>query len=110
MNLLPVQAMVADGALHLKAEGISAAPLPPSQAVEKALRAEPGLTLGVRPEHLAIAAGGEENSISGTLFANENMGPETLVTLELDDAARFTARIFTDEALDLKGLVTLGFS
>ncbi|WP_309084660.1 ABC transporter ATP-binding protein [Chelativorans sp.] len=110
MNLLPVEAMVADGNVQLKAEGLSAAPLPVSRAAARALDGNTKLTLGVRPEHLTIARGGEENTISGALFANENMGPETLVTLERDDAARFTARIFTDESLALRGTVKLGFA
>ena len=37
------------------------------------------------------------------------MGPEKLVTLERADAARFTARIFTDEAIALGERVTLSF-
>ncbi|WEX10598.1 ABC transporter ATP-binding protein [Chelativorans sp. AA-79] len=110
MNLLPVEAMIADGKIRLKAEGLMAPPLPVSRAAAKALEGNGKLTLGVRPEHLSIAKGGEENKISGQLFANENMGPETLVTLERDDAARFTARIFTDDSITLEGMVTLGFS
>ncbi|MCA1440939.1 ABC transporter ATP-binding protein [Ensifer sp. IC4062] len=110
MNLLPVEAMIADGALHLKADRVSVAPLPVSRAVAAALNGNSKLTLGVRPEHLSIARGGEANAITGQLFANENMGPEKLVTLERDDAARFTARIFTDDVIALESTVTLGFS
>ena len=66
------------------------------------------LTLGVRPEHLSIGDAGP-NTIRGALFANENMGPEKLVTLERPDAARFTARIFTDEVIALDEDVTLSF-
>ncbi|UUP16615.1 ABC transporter ATP-binding protein [Nitratireductor thuwali] len=110
MNLLPVDATIADGAVHLKAEGLSAAPLPVSRAAARALQGNGKLTLGVRPEHLAVAESGERNMISGQLFANENMGPETLVTLEREDAVRFTARIFTDDSLALDGKVTLGFA
>ena len=76
-------------------------PLPAARSAER-------LTLGVRPEHLAIGDAGP-NTIRGALFANENMGPEKLVTLERPDAARFTARIFTDEAIALGEDVTLSF-
>ncbi|MCT7378406.1 ABC transporter ATP-binding protein [Chelativorans salis] len=110
MNLLPVEAMISDGALHLKAVGLATAPLRVTRAAAKALESGKSLTLGVRPEHLSLASGGEENTIAGQLFANENMGPEALVTLEREDAARFTARIFTDEMVALEGRVTLGFS
>lgn len=110
MNLLPVEATVADGVLHLKADRVSVAPLPVSRAVAAALRGNSKLVLGVRPEHLSIARGAEANTVTGQLFANENMGPEKLVTLERHDAARFTARIFTDDVIALDTTVTLGFS
>ena len=66
------------------------------------------LTLGVRPEHLSVGDAGP-NTIRGKLFANENMGPEKLVTVERPDAARFTARIFTDDLIALGDDVTLSF-
>jgi multiple sugar transport system ATP-binding protein len=110
MNLLPVEAMIFEGAIHLKAAGLATAPLPVTRAAAAALEGNKVLALGVRPEHLSIAADNAENTIAGALFANENMGPETLVTLEREDAARFTARIFTDEMVALEGRVTLGFS
>ena len=106
MNLLPVEAMIADGQLHVRAEGIKIEPLTVHESMGQALKTGDRLTLGVRPEHLAIGDDGA-NTISGALFANENMGPEKLVTLERDDAARFTARIFTDDELSLDKTVTL---
>lgn len=110
MNLLPVEAMIEDGRVRLRAERLSLEGLPVSKAVAKALETDSALTLGVRPEHLAIARPEQANTIAGHLFANENMGPEALVTLERPDANRFTARIFTDDAMDLEGEVTLGFA
>ncbi|MGV0912633.1 ABC transporter ATP-binding protein [Martelella sp. FOR1707] len=106
MNLLPVEAMIADGKLHLRADGIAIEPLAIHASFAEALKSGNRLTLGVRPEHLAIGDT-EANTITGELFANENMGPEKLVTLERDDAARFTARIFTDDAISLGKTVTL---
>ncbi|WP_196258704.1 ABC transporter ATP-binding protein [Pelagibacterium limicola] len=110
MNLLPVEAMTVEGAIRLKAEGLSIEGLPVSQAAAKAIGEGGALMLGIRPEHLAIASGGEVNTISGSLFANENMGPESLVTLERQDAARFTARIFTDDEIRLDQRVTFTFN
>ena len=78
----------------LRADGLAVEALPVPR--QRARVARQALTLGVRPEHLAIGDAGP-NTIRGKLFANENMGPEKLVTLERPDAARFTARIFTDE-------------
>ncbi|WP_180901923.1 ABC transporter ATP-binding protein [Martelella soudanensis] len=106
MNLLPVEAMIADGRLHLRADGIAIEPLAVHASVAAVLKSSNQLTLGVRPEHLAIGDAGP-NTITGALFANENMGPEKLVTLERDDAARFTARIFTDDEIALGDTVTL---
>jgi multiple sugar transport system ATP-binding protein len=105
MNLLPVEAMIEFGRLHIRGEGLRIHPLP----VPRAAGTLGGkVTIGVRPEHLAVGEAGP-NTISGALFANENMGPEKLVTLERRDAARFTARIFTDEAIALGERVTLSF-
>jgi ABC-type sugar transport system ATPase subunit len=109
MNLVPVEAMAADGKLHLRAEGLTIAPLPLSAPVAAAVKASPALTLGVRPEHLTIASGAEPNAIFGRLFANENIGPESLVTIERPDAARVTARLFTDHEVAVSGEVRLGF-
>jgi ABC-type sugar transport system ATPase subunit len=110
MNLLPVSVTVAGDMLHCRADGVNVSPLPFSKAVAAALEHGEMLTLGVRPEHLFIAEPGSTNTISGRLFANENMGPEALVTLERQDAERLTARIFTDDILRLDGTVSLGFS
>ncbi len=109
MNLLPVEAAIIDGRLVCRADGLTIASLPVSRAAAKALDGNGKLTLGVRPEHLGIAGNSAENALTGKLFANENMGPEALVTLERDDAERLTARIFTDEVLRLDSTVFLGF-
>jgi ABC-type sugar transport system ATPase subunit len=110
MNLVEVDAIHADGGLALKADGLTITALPMSRAIETALAAGGRLTLGVRPEHLTLAAPDAANSISGSLFANENMGPESLVTIERADAARVTARIFTDDHLDVGKDVRLAFN
>ncbi len=110
MNLVTVEAAQGDGRLRLSADGLALAGLPMSDGVGRALAAGKTLTLGIRPEHLTIAAAGAANTISGKLFANENMGPESLVTIERPDASRVTARIFTDDHLELGETVTLGFS
>ncbi|KGM34342.1 TOBE domain-containing protein, partial [Inquilinus limosus] len=67
------------------------------------------LTLGIRPEHLRIAHDGAGWRLSGELFANEGMGPESLVTILLPGDRRVTARIFGDEPLQLDRTVRLGF-
>ncbi|WP_426125925.1 ABC transporter ATP-binding protein [Pararhizobium sp. PWRC1-1] len=107
MNLVPVEAMVADGKLHLRADGLTIEPLPVNDA--KATAAAAGMTLGVRPEHLRVAQTNDGNAITGTLFANENMGPESLVTIERGSHGRVTARIFTDEEVRMEQDVRLGF-
>src|SRR5690606_31337399 len=99
-----------DGKLQLKADGLTIAPLPMTDAIGKALSGGKKLTLGVRPEHLAIAADGAANTVTAPLFANENMGPESLVTLDRGENARITARIFTDDHLDVDKTGTLSFS
>ncbi len=110
MNLVEVTGTQGDGQLRLVADGLTLGGLPMSDAIGDALAAGEKLTLGIRPEHLSIAEPGAANTITGTLFANENMGPESLVTIERADATRLTARIFTDDHLDLGETVTLSFS
>ncbi|HQZ11249.1 MAG TPA: ABC transporter ATP-binding protein [Devosia sp.] len=110
MNLIAVDAVQGDGRLQLSAEGLSVAALPMTDAIGKALAGSPKLTLGIRPEHLGLAAPGGANTITAPLFANENMGPESLVTIDRGDGARMTARIFSDDHRELSGDVTLGFS
>ncbi|WP_127753340.1 ABC transporter ATP-binding protein [Devosia sp. 1566] len=110
MNLIEVESMHGDGMLRLSADGLTIAALPMSDAIGKALAQGPKLTLGVRPEHLGIATPGSANTITAPLFANENMGPESLVTVDRGQGVRATARIFTDEHLNLDEMVTLGFS
>jgi len=110
MNLIAVEGLQAEGRLRLRADGLVMADLAMSEAVGKALAESGSLTLGVRPEHLSIAAAGAANSVTAPLFANENMGPESLVTIDRGEGARVTARIFIDEHLDLGDTVTLGFA
>ena len=110
MNLIEAEGAQIDGQLQLRAEGLVLAGLPMSAAIDKALSAGTRLTLGVRPEHLDIAGTGAANTITAPLFANENMGPESLVTIDRGDSTRVTARIFTDDHLDLGESVSLGFA
>jgi len=110
MNLVEVEAAKGDGKLRLKADGLTIAALPMTDAIGTALAAGSKLTLGVRPEHLDIAGTDAANTITAPLFANENMGPESLVTIDRGEGARVTARIFTDDHVELGENVTLGFT
>jgi multiple sugar transport system ATP-binding protein len=110
MNLVSVTGIHGDGQLQLKADGLTIAALPMTDAIGRALAQNENLTLGIRPEHLGIATSGAANTITAPLFANENMGPESLVTIDRGDSIRLTARIFTDDHLDLGDSVTLAFS
>ena len=110
MNLVPAKAAVEGDRAILTADGLTLAPLPLSAGLRAALAAGNELTLGVRPEHLGIAADGTPNTLAGSLFANENMGPESLVTMERADGSRVTARIFTDDHVDVGATLRFGFS
>ncbi|MBN9305568.1 MAG: ABC transporter [Devosia sp. 67-54] len=109
MNLVPVTARAEGDSVRLSADGVTLAPLPLSAGLKAALAAGPTLTLGVRPEHLSVTEEAD-NSIGGKLFANENMGPESLVTMERPDASRVTARIFTDDHVEVGETVRFGFA
>ncbi|MGF6174571.1 ABC transporter ATP-binding protein [Ensifer sp. 4252] len=108
MNLVAAQAAIIDGKLQLRAEGLDVTALPVSDGIARAVGAKT-ITLGVRPEHLRIARPDDSNVITGELFANENMGPESLVTIERKDAGRVTARIFTDDEIRVDNTVRLSF-
>jgi ABC-type sugar transport system ATPase subunit len=109
MNLVPVTALTEGERVVLSADGVTVEPLPLSGGLKTALAQGAVLTLGVRPEHLNVSGAGG-NSIAGKLFANENMGPESLVTMERADASRVTARIFTDDHVEVGETVRFGFS
>jgi multiple sugar transport system ATP-binding protein len=110
MNLVPVEATVEAEQLQLRAHGLIVRGLPLTAGVKAALSKGTSLTLGVRPEHLALGSISDANSISGKLFANENMGPESLVTFERADQSRITARIFADDHVAVDDNVTFTFS
>ena len=109
MNLVPVEVAREGGRLRVTADGLTLPLLPTSETLARTIERGPRLTLGIRPEHLSIAQGEAANRIDGRLFANENMGPESLVTILLADERRITARIFTDEHLSLGERVGFAF-
>ena len=108
MNLIEGEARIEGDRLHISAEGLEMPPLP----VPEGLHESGPLTLGIRPEHLLVEGTGAEGQgiVLGQLFANENMGPESLVTIERPGGQRVTARIFTDEPLGLGEAVRLAFA
>ena len=94
----------------LRAHGVAVLDVPMSAGVLAALSRGSSLMLGVRPEHLRIGTLRNDNTVSGKLFANENMGPESLVTFERQDGGRVTARIFTDDHVETGEMVAFTFS
>jgi multiple sugar transport system ATP-binding protein len=109
MNLVPAVAVLRDGAAILVAEGLQAPPLPLWDALARAIDRQGRVTLGIRPEHLRIAGDEPGWRLSGELFANEGMGPESLVTMLMSGDRRVTARIFGDDPIQLGRDVRLGF-
>ena len=109
MNMIPVEGTIEGERLQLRAHGVLVRDLPISQGIKAALGKGVGLTLGVRPEHLSMGTINDVNMVSGKLFANENMGPEKLVTFERQDGGRVTARIFTDDAVETTENVAFTF-
>jgi ABC-type sugar transport system ATPase subunit len=109
MNLIPAEAHREDGKLLVRAEGLTVSPLPFTDALAQALTHGPALTIGIRPEHLSIGQADRADRIDGLPFANENMGPESLVTIVIADERRVTARLFTDEHVKLGERVALTF-
>ncbi|MBN8887922.1 MAG: ABC transporter ATP-binding protein [Rudaea sp.] len=108
MNLIAAQATRTQAGIALRAGGLEMAPIASWPALDLALERGDRITVGVRPEHLRIAAG-DGNRLRGKLFANEAMGPESLVTLCLDDGVRITARVFGDAPVRIDGDAVFAF-
>ena len=110
MNLIAAQALRSERGVELRANGLVLAPIASWPALDQAIERGDRVTVGVRPEHLRIAADAKgSNSLRGKLFANEAMGPESLVTLCLDDGARVTARVFGDAPVRIDGDAVFAF-
>jgi ABC-type sugar transport system ATPase subunit len=54
------------------------------------------LTLGIRPEHVALEAGGQ---VEGEIQALEHLGPRTYVHARLADGSRLVAQTAGDTAV-----------
>jgi len=110
MNLIAAQATRGERGVELRGAGLEISPLASWPALDHALDRCDRVSVGVRPEHLRIAAGGgAANRLRGKLFANEAMGPESLVTLQIDDGVRATARVFGDAPVRVDGDVAFAF-
>jgi ABC-type sugar transport system ATPase subunit len=92
MNLVAVRAAERGGALVLEGDGVS---LTVEGALAQAVRAQgdAALTLGVRPESLALVAPGAEGAIAARVEHVELLGHETLVHVRAGRALRLVARV-----------------
>lgn len=109
MNLVAAQATRCDRGITLRGGGLEMSAFASWPALDRALDRGDRVTLGVRPEHLRIAADGAGGRLHGKLFANEAMGPESLVTLDLDGGVRVTARVFGDAPVLVEGDAAFAF-
>ncbi len=100
MNLLKLQ-LRRSGTLRLEADSIS---LPLEGAVATrladAFAEDADVTLGIRPEHVQLAAEAGPWTLAGDLYAVESLGPESLVTLRIAEDL-LTVRIFSDDPPEL---------
>lgn len=103
MNLL--QAVVSRS--ELRGEGFTL-PTGVLGGREQHLSEGAAVTLGIRPEHMRLATNGAPGSISGSVYAVEPLGPESLVILKVGETL-ITARLFGDEPPELSGRVSLDF-
>lgn len=110
MNLLPGR-VEGEGQLLVTGEGFRLA-LPPVLADK--VRTGQSVELGVRPEHITVAAGNgdpADEGIVGDLYAVEPLGAESLITLRIQRDGELptlvTARLFGDDAPRVDGRVRL---
>jgi ABC-type sugar transport system ATPase subunit len=110
MNLVSAQATRNERGVVLRGAGLEMAQIASWPALDGALERGDRVTVGVRPEHLRLdAAGAGVNRIHGKLYANEAMGPESLLTLEIDGGTRVTARMFGDASVRVEGEAMFAF-
>jgi ABC-type sugar transport system ATPase subunit len=103
MNLLPVRlerGMFRSGSLEVDAA--------PFAGLLNGMAEGTTLTLGVRPEHLRLGNDGERLKIPGKVYAVEPLGPESLVTLRVEEGL-VTARLFGDEPPQVAGDTSFTF-
>jgi multiple sugar transport system ATP-binding protein len=71
----------------------------PSKAVPKVPLPETAVSLGIRPEHIALVAPGEGH-LQGTVDVLEYLGADTFVIMACGDAGQVTVRVNGDIALE----------
>lgn len=104
MNLLPVT--LERSVLRGETFTLDTAPLAAKLA---GLRDGVKLTLGIRPEHLALGHDADGPALRGSVYAIEPLGPEALVTLRIGTTL-VTARIFGDEPPEVAGEANLSYN
>ncbi len=110
MNLIAAQATRSGCGIVLRGAGLEMPAIAGWPALDGALERGNRITVGVRPEHLRVDADAAAvNRIRGKLYANEAMGPESLVTLEIDGGVRVTARLFGDAPVHVDGEAAFSF-
>ncbi|MDZ7799549.1 MAG: ABC transporter ATP-binding protein [Trueperaceae bacterium] len=67
------------------------------------------LTLGVRPEHLKLADADTPNAIPGEMYGLEPLGPEALVSMDVNGTL-VVVRVFTDDPPDVSGRLHAAFA
>jgi multiple sugar transport system ATP-binding protein len=109
MNFLKVNVVRNDHALRLRAEGVDI-PLGEPRSAALAAWCERQVTLGVRPEHLALGApplDGAAGRLQGVIHIIEPLGAETLIHLRAGAQEIVAAcRLETEPALDSQVTLT----
>jgi multiple sugar transport system ATP-binding protein len=104
MNFLPAKARVAAGGLEVTLPGASPLTLPARKVQD--FTGERPVTLGIRPEHLKIAAAGQAH-LSGTVTVVEYLGNTTYVYA---DTAHGPMIVESDEAVGSQPGQSLGLA
>jgi multiple sugar transport system ATP-binding protein len=101
MNFLDMRVEGEGDSVYLRRNGLDVA-APPERRVALACYAGREVTLGVRPEHVALLAGQApgENGVSGRVEVTEQLGAELLADVQVGDASLIVSRV--DPEIDLK--------
>ncbi len=96
MNFLTVEVEAQNGTFHARQEGLDA-PVSPERGAKAAGRG--AVTLGVRPEDVAVAPAGSGEGILGEVYVVEPLGRDDLVDVHIGQTS---VHVLADPALHLK--------
>ncbi|MGC9530630.1 MAG: ABC transporter ATP-binding protein [Candidatus Bipolaricaulaceae bacterium] len=96
MNLIPCRVERTDASTYLAGESFRLEVARPADLLPPDLGEGEQVLLGIRPEHINVAASPRPGAIPGHVYAVQPLGAETLITLQVSGVT-VSVRLFTDQ-------------